>query len=63
MTQKTKQKKPIRNGKTPATVAGYRVLGETRDGVRILAPKGKPQSFTVPELKKAIRSVRAGKAA
>ena len=63
MTQKTTQKKPARTGNTPTTVGGYKVLGETRDGVRILAPKGKPQSFTVPELKKAIRSVRAGKAA
>ena len=63
MTRKTTQNKPIRNGNDPASVGGYKVLGRTKDGVRILAPKGKPQSFTVPELKKAIRSVRAGKAA
>lgn len=57
------QKKTVPNGKAPATVGGYKVLGETRDGVRILAPKGKPKSFTVAKLKKAIRSVRTGKAA
>ena len=62
MRHKTTQK-PTRNGKTPASVGGYKVLGETRDGVRILAPKGKPDSFTVTKLKKAIRSVRASKAA
>ena len=70
MTQKTTQKKTVRNsttqgyvGDNPASVGGYRVLGQTKDGVRILAPKGKSESFTVTELKKAIRSVRTGKVA
>ena len=63
MPPKPSHKKPSPGDKTPATVGGYRVLGQTRDGVRILAPKGKPTSFGVAQLKKAIRSVRAGKAA
>jgi hypothetical protein len=63
MTQKTTRKKPARNGDAPRSVGGYKVLGRTSDGVRILKPKGKPQSFTVMELKKAIRSVRAEKTA
>ena len=63
MTQKTTQKKPARKGAAPVSVGGYKVLGQTKDGVRILAPKGKPKSFTVAKLKKAIRSVRTGKAA
>jgi hypothetical protein len=57
------QKRSNSADKTPRSVGGYRVLGRTRDGVLILEPKGKPQSFTVTELKKAIRAARAGKAA
>ena len=57
------QKKSNSAEKTPRSVGGYRGLGRTRDGVLILEPKGKPQSFTVAELKKAIRVARAAKAA
>ncbi len=52
------KKEPAPDDKTPRTVGGYRVLGRSRDGVLILKPKGKPQSFTIAELKKAIRAAR-----
>lgn len=40
-----------------------KVLGVTKDGVRILKPKGKPTHFTQKELRSAIASVRAAKRA
>lgn len=60
----TKQRKIARDAKTGRYVGGYQVLGKTRDGVRILKPKGKPKSFSVVKLKKAIASanVKAEKA-
>jgi hypothetical protein len=44
-------------GDGPAT--GYKVLGTTSDGVRIILPKGKPKAFTTARLRKAIRTVIA----
>ncbi len=57
------KRKSTSAGKATEVVGGYKVLGRTRDGVPILKPKGKPQSFTVSKLKRAIRTARAGKAA
>lgn len=61
MTRKMAREKLANASKNAGYVGGYKVLGETSDGVRILEPKGKPQSFTVAALRKAIRLVRAGK--
>ena len=41
-------------------VAGS-VLGTTKDGVRILKPKGRATNFTAKELRSAVRSVQAAK--
>lgn len=54
-----KTKKTTRNAKTGQLIGGYRVLGYTDDGVRILKPKGRPKNFTVKELKRAIASSRS----
>jgi hypothetical protein len=43
------------SAKSREFVGGYEVLGRTDDGVPILKPKGKPTSFSVARLKKAIR--------
>ena len=59
----TKTRKIGRDAKTGKFVGGYEVLGKTRDGVRILKPKGKPKSFTVIQLKKAIAAQRDRKSA
>lgn len=53
------EKKIARNAKTGRLVGGYEVLGRTNDGVRILKPKGRPKSFTVRDLEKALASTRA----
>jgi hypothetical protein len=42
---------------------GTRVLGTTKDGVRILKPRGKATHFTKKELLDAIASARASKRA
>jgi hypothetical protein len=55
----SKAKKVVRNAKSGRSVGGYEVLGYTDDGVQILKPKGKPKSFTIPQLKKAIAAARA----
>lgn len=57
-----KAKKVARGAKTGKLVSGYSVLGRTSDGVRILEPKGKPKSFTVGKLRKAIAATCAEKA-
>lgn len=49
-------------GKSGKAVAA-KVLGTTKDGVRILKPKGKATHFTAKELQGAIASVRAAKKA
>ena len=62
MAKKMTREKSANASKNLGSVGGYKVLGRTRDGVRILEPKGKPTSFTVAKLRKAIRSVRASNA-
>jgi hypothetical protein len=42
-------------------LGGSKVLGTTKDGVRILKPKGKATHFTAKELKWAVASARAAK--
>ena len=48
-----------RAGKTARSVGGYKVLGTTKDGVRILKPKGRATHFTQHELRRAIATVRS----
>jgi hypothetical protein len=57
------QAKTGRGGKTVKFVAGAKVLGTTKDGVRILKPRGKATHFTQKELRDAVASVRATKRA
>jgi hypothetical protein len=45
------------------SVAGPKVLGVTKDGVRILKPKGKAAHFTQKELRDAVAAARASKRA
>jgi hypothetical protein len=45
------------------SVDGYKVLGTTKDGVRILKPKGHATHFTDKELRKAIATVRSAQKA
>lgn len=39
------------------TVDGNRVLATTREGVRILKPRGNPSSFTLQQLREALSDV------
>jgi len=43
--------------------AGPKVVGVTKDGVRILKPKGKATHFTPKELRDAVATARASKRA
>jgi hypothetical protein len=43
--------------------AGAKVFGVTKDGVRILTPKGKATHFTWEELRDTVAAVRAAKRA
>jgi hypothetical protein len=52
-----------RDTKTGRVVGGYKVLGTTKDGVRILKPKGHATHFTDKELRKAIATVRSAQKA
>jgi hypothetical protein len=52
-----------RDAKTGCFVGGYKVLGTTKDGVRILKPKGHATHFTDKELRKAIATVRSAQKA
>lgn len=55
--EKPRQKK----SKAPArqtTVGGYKILGTTSDGVKILKPRTKATHFTDKELREAIMVVR-----
>ena len=36
---------------------GYKVVGKTKDGIRILLPKAKSINFTIGQLRKAIKEV------
>ncbi len=56
-------KKTSYGGKSGKFVTSMRVLGTTKDGVRILKPKSKATHFTQKELRGAIASVRAAKKA
>jgi hypothetical protein len=56
-------KKTGHGGKSDKIVAGTKVLGTTKDGVRILKPKGKATHFTQKELHGAVAAVRAAKKA
>jgi len=56
-------KKTAQSGKSYKFAAGAKVLGTTKDGVRILKPKGKATHFTQKELRGAVASVRAAKKA
>jgi hypothetical protein len=55
--------KVARDAKTGQFVGGYKVLGTTKDGVKILKPKGHPTHFTEKELRDAIIVVRSGQKA
>lgn len=46
-----------------AKSAASKVLGVTRDGVRILKPRGKATHFTQKELRDAVARARAGRQA
>ena len=54
--------KAIRDSKSGKSVAG-KVLGTTRDGVRILKPRGNATHFTQKELRDAVARARAGRQA
>ncbi|HVV93942.1 MAG TPA: hypothetical protein VHD15_11025 [Hyphomicrobiales bacterium] len=56
-------KRVARKAKAQRTVAGYQVLGTTKDGVRILKPKKPATHFTTAEIRRAIRSVLAAERA
>jgi hypothetical protein len=56
-------KKMGQGSKSAKSVAGVKVLGTTKDGVRILKPKGKATHFTQKELHGAVASARAAKKA
>ncbi len=56
-------KKTGQGGKSSKSVAGVKVLGTTKDGVRILKPRGKPTHFTQKELHRVVALVRTAKKA
>lgn len=56
---KLNPQKTRRDGKSGEFVAGVKALGTTRDGVRILKPKGGATHFTQKELLGAVASARA----
>jgi len=56
-------KKTGHGGKSGKFVAGIKVLGTTKDGVRILKPKGNATHFTQKEIYSTVASVRAAKKA
>lgn len=62
--KKAAKKKAAKTGSLPSSantnVGGYLVLGTTRDGVRILRPKGKPTNFTMKELETAVTASSVG---
>lgn len=56
-------KKTALGRKTIGKVEGAKVLFTTKDGVRILKPKGKATHFTEKELDRAIAAARSAKRA
>jgi hypothetical protein len=60
---KTQTKVSLKD-KPAEIVGGYKVLATTKDGVRLLKPKGKASSrFSEQEIRNAVMSVRAAKSA
>ncbi len=55
--------KTPQGGKTGKRFAGPEVLDVTKDGVRILKPKGNATHFTPKELRDAVAAARASKRA
>ncbi len=55
--------KTLYGGKDHKRFGGPKVLGVTKDGVRILKPKGKATHFTPKELRDAVATARAAKRA
>ena len=58
-----KTSKPPSRGPKSGKHASAKVLGVTKDGVRILQPKGKATHFTPKEIRDAIIAVRSAKTA
>ncbi len=56
-------KKTAHGGKPRKRFGGAEVLGVTKDGVRILKPRGKATHFTPTELRDAVATARAAKRA
>jgi hypothetical protein len=52
--RKAAAKKPQKGGSS----GHYKVVGKLSDGVRILAPKSKPEHFTSKEIKSTIEELR-----
>ena len=51
------------SGKGVETFRGHEVLAVTKDGVRILKPKGKATHFTTKEIREAVAAARAARLA
>ncbi len=60
---KDRTPKVARSAVSGRFVGGHKVLGTTKDGVKILKPKGPPTHFTDKELREAIATVRSSKKA
>ena len=58
MAKKTASKS-ARDARTGRFIGSYEVLGTTKDGVKILKPKGRATHFTEKELREAIATVRS----
>ena len=58
MAKKTASKS-ARDVRTGRFIGSYEVLGTTKDGVKILKPKGRATHFTEKELREAIATVRS----
>jgi hypothetical protein len=61
--KKDSASKAVRDSETGRFVGGYKVLGTTKDGVKILKPKGRATHFTEKELREAIAIVRSAQKA
>jgi hypothetical protein len=57
--RKDTSSKTARDANIRHSVGGYKVLGTTKDGVRILKPKGHATHFSEKESRKAIATVRS----
>ncbi|MBM3550677.1 MAG: hypothetical protein FJX45_02695 [Alphaproteobacteria bacterium] len=61
--KKTLSAREVRKLAGCSLVNAPKVLGKTKDGVRILKPKGKATHFSEKEIRDAISTVRAAKRA